>query len=150
MHHPGSQLCNESQKRNIGTCFHFLRDDRDATLRTSLGTGIGSTVRLQHRCFGSAAAKIQRNPLFSTLNSDDISYFKGVLGEKNVIQDEDRLMTANTDWMRKYKGSSKLLLQPRSTEEVGFFFYLLKILMQPFAVGCLCLVFSFLHVKRPK
>ncbi|KAF3438023.1 hypothetical protein FNV43_RR20779 [Rhamnella rubrinervis] len=94
-------------------------DDRDTTLRTSMGTGIGSTVGLQHRCFGSAASKVQRNPLFSTLNSDDISYLKGVLGEKNVIQDEDRLMTANTDWMRKYRGSSKLLLQPRSTEEIS-------------------------------
>lgn len=61
--------------------------------------------------------------MFSTLNSDDISYFKGVIGEKNVIQDEERLLTANTDWMRKYRGSSKLLLQPSSTEEVGFFFF---------------------------
>ena len=37
--------------------------------------------------FGSAI--IERNPSFSTLNSDDINYFKGILGEKNVIQDED-------------------------------------------------------------
>ena len=41
----------------------------------------------QYRCFGSAI--IERNPSFSTLNSDDINYFKGILGEKNVIQDED-------------------------------------------------------------
>lgn len=81
---------------------------------------------LQHRCFGSAVAKIQRNPLFSTLDSDDISYFKGVLGEKNVIQDEDRLVTVNVDWMHKYRGFSKLLLQPRSTGEVGFFFIYCK------------------------
>ncbi|XP_015889880.2 D-2-hydroxyglutarate dehydrogenase, mitochondrial isoform X2 [Ziziphus jujuba] len=81
--------------------------------------GIRSAIRFQHRGFGSDATKIQRNPLFSTLNSEDISYFKGVLGEKNVIQDEERLLTANTDWMHKYRGSSKLLLQPRSTEEVS-------------------------------
>ncbi|RVW51792.1 D-2-hydroxyglutarate dehydrogenase, mitochondrial [Vitis vinifera] len=35
------------------------------------------------------------------------------------FMDEDRLSAANMDWMRKYKGSSKLLLQPRSTEEVS-------------------------------
>jgi D-2-hydroxyglutarate dehydrogenase len=64
------------------------------------------------------ASKIQRNPSFSTLNSDDINYFKSILGEKNVIEDEDTLLSANTDWMRKYKGSSRLLLQPRSTQEV--------------------------------
>lgn len=61
---------------------------------------------------------IQRNPAFSTLNSDDVNYFKGTLGEKNVIEDEDALLFANTDWMRKYKGSSKLLLQPGTTQEV--------------------------------
>ncbi|XP_041018111.1 D-2-hydroxyglutarate dehydrogenase, mitochondrial [Juglans microcarpa x Juglans regia] len=85
----------------------------------TVGTGLGKTIRIQNRRFGSLAATIQRNPSFSTLNSDDISYFKGVLGEKNVIQDEDWLLSANTDWMRKYNGSSKLLLQPRSTEEVS-------------------------------
>lgn len=75
---------------------------------------------IQYRCFSSASTLVQRKPSFSTLNSDDISYFKGFLGEKSVIQDEDRLETVNTDWMHKYKGSSKLLLLPRSTEEVHF------------------------------
>lgn len=52
------------------------------------------------------------------MNSDDVTYFKGILGEKNVIQDEDRLESANTDWMHKYKGSGQLLLLPRTTQEV--------------------------------
>lgn len=47
-----------------------------------------------------------------------ISTFSEYFGEKNVVQDEDRLLDANTDWLRKFRGSSKLLLQPRSTEEV--------------------------------
>lgn len=84
----------------------------------TVGTGLGKTSRIQNRHFGSLAATIQRNPSFSTLNADDVSYFKGVLDEKNVIQDEEWLLSANADWMRKYNGSSKLLLQPRSTEEV--------------------------------
>lgn len=74
------------------------------------------TSRIHYRHF--ATAMIQRNPAFSTLNSDDVNYFKGILGEKNVIEDEDALLFANTDWMRKYKGSSKLLLQPGTTQEV--------------------------------
>ncbi|XP_030523707.1 D-2-hydroxyglutarate dehydrogenase, mitochondrial isoform X2 [Rhodamnia argentea] len=74
---------------------------------------------IQIRCFGSIATKIQRNPKFATINSDDIRYFRDLLGEKNVKQDEDALLAANMDWMRKYKGSSKLLLLPRSTEEVS-------------------------------
>lgn len=79
----------------------------------------------QYKCFGSSAAsKIQRNPLFSSLDSRDVSYFKEILGEKNVIEDKERLETANTDWMHKYKGSSKLMLLPKNTQEVFFFFSL--------------------------
>uniref|UniRef100_A0A7C9F3D8 FAD-binding PCMH-type domain-containing protein n=2 Tax=Opuntia streptacantha TaxID=393608 RepID=A0A7C9F3D8_OPUST len=77
------------------------------------------SFNLRSRFYGSTATLIQRSPLFSEVNSDDVSYFKSVLGENNVIQDEDRLQPANTDWMHKYKGSSKLLLLPRSTEEVS-------------------------------
>ncbi|KAJ8650457.1 hypothetical protein MRB53_003480 [Persea americana] len=82
-------------------------------------TRLNGTYSLQYRPFGSASTKIQRNPLFATITSDDISHFKELLGEKNVIQDRDRLLTANMDWMRKYEGSSQLLLQPRSTDEVS-------------------------------
>ncbi|KAJ8764438.1 hypothetical protein K2173_006178 [Erythroxylum novogranatense] len=75
--------------------------------------------RFRSRNFGSSASEIQRIPSFVTLNSDDISHFKGILGEKNVVLDEDKLDFANTDWMRKYRGSSRLLLLPRSTQEVS-------------------------------
>ncbi|CAN8328026.1 unnamed protein product [Cochlearia groenlandica] len=73
----------------------------------------------QHKCFGSSATQIKRNPLFSSLDSKDVSYFKEILGEKNVVEDEERLKTANTDWMQKYKGYSKLMLLPKNTEEVS-------------------------------
>lgn len=83
-----------------------------------LGWGLGETPGIQSRFFCAVATKIKRNSKFAQLNPDDISYFKELLGEKNVIQEEDTLLAANTDWMHKYRGSSKLLLQPRSTEEV--------------------------------
>lgn len=86
---------------------------------SALPLGNGGRNPQLYRSFGSLATKVERNPSFSSLNSDDLSYFKGVLGEKNVVQDEDRLETANIDWMHKYKGSSKLLLLPRNTEEVS-------------------------------
>ncbi|PON71512.1 Glycolate oxidase subunit [Parasponia andersonii] len=117
------QQHNETEQWNFYHCFRFLTSNRAPAppLGTSMEKGIiGNAFRFQFRCFGSAAAtKVQRNPSFSMLNSDDINYFKGILGDKNVIQDEDRLLTSNTDWMNKYRGSSKLLLLPRSTEEVS-------------------------------
>ncbi|KAL6647298.1 hypothetical protein ACP70R_014735 [Stipagrostis hirtigluma subsp. patula] len=74
---------------------------------------------VQMHTFGSAAKQIQRNPAYSELNSDDISYFKSILGENGVVQDEDRLAVANVDWMGKYRGASQLLLLPKSTTEVS-------------------------------
>ncbi|WOK99398.1 putative D-2-hydroxyglutarate dehydrogenase, mitochondrial [Canna indica] len=74
---------------------------------------------VQSRSFGSSAINIPRNPSFAKLNSDDISYFRSIIGDKNVIEDEDRLSAANVDWMGKYKGSSQLLLLPKSSEEVS-------------------------------
>ncbi|KAL6880677.1 hypothetical protein ACP4OV_012242 [Aristida adscensionis] len=73
----------------------------------------------QKRTFGSAATVIQRNPAYSELNADDVSYFKSILGDNSVVQDEDRMAVANVDWMGKYKGSSQLLLLPKSTTEVS-------------------------------
>ncbi|KAL4644312.1 hypothetical protein ACB092_02G156200 [Castanea dentata] len=101
--------------------FHHPRSnpisDHSTTISRSSSGFESWTSRIHYRHF--ATAMIQRNPAFSSLNSDDINYFKGILGEKNVIEDEDALLFANTDWMRKYKGSSKLLLQPRTTQEVS-------------------------------
>ncbi|KAL2455907.1 D-2-hydroxyglutarate dehydrogenase [Abeliophyllum distichum] len=79
----------------------------------------GNSYAVQHRYLASVASTTQRNPDFSKITSDDISYFKKILGERGVVQDEEKLADANTDWMRKHKGSSKLMLQPRITEEVS-------------------------------
>ncbi|KAK8919189.1 hypothetical protein KSP39_PZI021899 [Platanthera zijinensis] len=72
---------------------------------------------LHHRPFSSASTSTKRNPYFSTVSLDDVRHFVDILGHKSVIQDEDRLLAANIDWMRKYKGSSQLLLLPKNTEE---------------------------------
>lgn len=81
---------------------------------------LGATsCSVQSRCFSTEPTVIRRNPKFSTINSDDISHFKEILGERGVVEDEDTLNTANVDWMQKYKGASKLMLKPGSTEEVS-------------------------------
>ncbi|KAK1272292.1 hypothetical protein QJS04_geneDACA013088 [Acorus gramineus] len=77
---------------------------------------VNHAMQLRRICSGTI--EVQRNPSFSEITSDDIQHFVEILGEKNVVQDEDRLLAANTDWMRKYKGSSKILLLPNTAEEV--------------------------------
>uniref|UniRef100_A0A453CYL2 FAD-binding PCMH-type domain-containing protein n=1 Tax=Aegilops tauschii subsp. strangulata TaxID=200361 RepID=A0A453CYL2_AEGTS len=80
---------------------------------------VDDSFGVQQRTFGSAAEPIQRNPDYSVLNSDDVSYFKSILGDNGVVQDKDRVAVANVDWMGKYKGASQLLLLPKSTNEVS-------------------------------
>ncbi|KAJ1288059.1 hypothetical protein BS78_02G059800 [Paspalum vaginatum] len=83
--------------------------------------GASRACQVQRRAFGSAATAthIQRNPAYSELSSDDVSYFKSVLGETGVVLDADRVAVANVDWMGKYRGASQLLLLPKSTAEVS-------------------------------
>ncbi|XP_049931668.1 D-2-hydroxyglutarate dehydrogenase, mitochondrial isoform X2 [Nymphaea colorata] len=98
-----------------------LRREREIVYGSLSGfrlVGGGGTWRTTIRSFGSLASKVARDPSFAKITAEDINYFRKILGVKNVIQDEDRLIASNTDWMRKYKGSSQLLLQPSSTEEV--------------------------------
>ncbi|KAG5126416.1 hypothetical protein JHK82_027251 [Glycine max] len=69
------------------------------------------------------------------LNDDDVRYFEGILDTKNVVQDEGKLVTSNTDWMHKYKGSSKLLLQPTTADQKINF---LLTNMESSVSGCRC------------
>ncbi|XP_011083168.1 D-2-hydroxyglutarate dehydrogenase, mitochondrial isoform X1 [Sesamum indicum] len=96
----------------------FLRASGNGVL-TSFPRGEGSGFQIHCRYLASMASTPVRNKSFSTVNSDDIIYFKKILGEKGVVEEEEKLDDANTDWLRKYKGSSKLMLQPRSTQEVS-------------------------------
>lgn len=115
-----ARICEQFKQDN---CFHnvgFLRSFGDG-IRPSFHRVQGNGFRIHQRNLASIASIPIRNQSFATINSDDISHFKKILGERGVVQDEEKLDDANTDWMRKYKGSSKLMLQPKNTQEVGVF-----------------------------
>lgn len=63
--------------------------------------------------------KISRDPRYSIIDEKDLSEFQRIVGQKGVITEKDELDVANTDWMRKYKGSSKVMLRPRTTQQVS-------------------------------
>ncbi|RKF62987.1 putative D-lactate dehydrogenase, mitochondrial [Erysiphe neolycopersici] len=68
---------------------------------------------------------ISRDPRFGKINSDHVRFFESLLGKNSAIIDgvskdaQDDLEPYNEDWMRKYKGQTKLVLKPASTEEVS-------------------------------
>ena len=72
-----------------------------------------SSARLQVRCLTS-------------LTEQDINHFSKILPPASIISTfppsnaaEDELTTFNTDWMVKYKGKSRAVLKPKTTQEVS-------------------------------
>ena len=62
---------------------------------------------------------------FPQVSTVHVEYFKDLLGTSSAIIDgisrnaSEDLEPFNSDWMRKYKGHTKLVLKPGSTEEVS-------------------------------
>ncbi|QOU18707.1 hypothetical protein BRETT_001775 [Brettanomyces bruxellensis] len=61
----------------------------------------------------------KRNPAFKKITTDDIDFFKKVLGDKQVITDVEELEKYNVDWMAKYRGQSRVALRPKTVQEVS-------------------------------
>ncbi|KAG0034921.1 hypothetical protein BGZ82_005559 [Podila clonocystis] len=62
---------------------------------------------------------LQRNQEFKKLTDEDLAFFKSILAPSALTQDEGDLEAFNNDWMQKYRGQSKLVLKPSSTEQVS-------------------------------
>jgi FAD/FMN-containing dehydrogenase len=61
----------------------------------------------------------------SQLTTEHVEYFKKILGTESAVIDgvskdaTDDLEAFNSDWMRKYRGHTKLVVKPGSTEEAS-------------------------------
>ncbi|KFY20170.1 hypothetical protein V491_03929, partial [Pseudogymnoascus sp. VKM F-3775] len=69
--------------------------------------------------------EIKRDSRFAEITPEHVEYFKGILGKESALIDgvtkdaTDDMEPFNGDWMRKYRGHTKLVLKPGSTEEVS-------------------------------
>ncbi|KAL7820170.1 hypothetical protein V8C44DRAFT_73803 [Trichoderma aethiopicum] len=68
---------------------------------------------------------LTRDANFASLTAEDVAHFKKLLGGEHAVIDganaaaEDDLKPFNEDWMHKYRGQSRLVLKPASTDEVS-------------------------------
>ncbi|EUC33345.1 hypothetical protein COCCADRAFT_5082 [Bipolaris zeicola 26-R-13] len=68
---------------------------------------------------------LQRDSKFTKLNEEHVNYFKTLLGSESAVIDgvskdaSQDIEPFNSDWMRKFRGHTKLVLKPSSTEEVS-------------------------------
>lgn len=63
--------------------------------------------------------KQARNASFAVVNEKDIFTFEMLVGVENVIRDEEVLQAYNLDFTKKYRGNSKLVLTPTTSEQVS-------------------------------
>ncbi|SCU92549.1 LAMI_0E10990g1_1 [Lachancea mirantina] len=84
-------------------------------------TGAAYSTKIQPKLTAESYPSILRNPNYKQLAADDVSFFKNVVGETGVLEasGSEDLALFNEDWMRKYKGQSKLVLRPKTTQQVA-------------------------------
>ncbi len=103
-----------------------LRWQSTATTEDSEGIAKGTTGTSKTIKFTSETyPEIKRDSKFAELSPDHVKFFKDLLGKESAIIDgvtkdaTDDIEPFNGDWMRKYRGHTKLVLKPGSTEEVS-------------------------------
>ena len=57
---------------------------------------------------------LPRNPNFATVKDSDVVFFKDVC--KSVLTEESEVRSFNTDWTKKWIGSSRVVVRPETTE----------------------------------
>ena len=69
--------------------------------------------------------EIKRDPRFATITEEHVRHLKDTLGSESAVVDgvtadaTDDLDAFNTDWMRKYRGHTRLVVKPQNVEEVS-------------------------------
>ncbi|KAL8711774.1 MAG: hypothetical protein Q9220_003945 [cf. Caloplaca sp. 1 TL-2023] len=88
---------------------HIIRDSRYSQVQSQ----------------AASISQVQHADQPSQLNSSHVQYFRDLLGNDSAIIDgvtvdaSADLEPFNTDWMRKYKGHTKLVIKPESAEQLS-------------------------------
>ncbi|KAL2863230.1 uncharacterized protein BJX67DRAFT_374695 [Aspergillus lucknowensis] len=86
-------------------------------------SALRATKEVKHT--SDAYPNLKRDPNLAEITAEDVKYFKQLLGSGSAVIDgvttdaTDDIEPFNGDWMRKYRGHTKLVLKPQSKEEVS-------------------------------
>lgn len=109
------------------TCLQTSSSSSSPLATAARSFTVSSTVRADKeiKFTSDAYPNVKRNPNFAELTADHVTYFKELLGSQSAVIDgvstdaTDDIEPFNSDWMRKYRGHTRLVLKPQSTEEVS-------------------------------
>ncbi|EAW24412.1 FAD-binding oxidoreductase [Aspergillus fischeri NRRL 181] len=91
----------------------------------SVSSVVGGNATREIKYTTNAYPDLKRNPNFAEITEQDVKYFKDLLGAQSAVIDgvttdaTDDIEPFNADWMRKYRGHTKLVLKPQNKEEVS-------------------------------
>ncbi|XP_015603205.1 D-2-hydroxyglutarate dehydrogenase, mitochondrial [Cephus cinctus] len=66
----------------------------------------------------SVRYNVQRGP-YSKVTDNHVQFFDGLLGQGRVLTDPDECESYNIDWIKMVRGASKVVVKPKTTEEVS-------------------------------
>ncbi|KAE8346498.1 hypothetical protein BDV24DRAFT_147639 [Aspergillus arachidicola] len=96
---------------------------RIATRSFSLTSAVNATKEIKYT--SNAYPNLKRDPKFAEITAEDVTFFKELLGSQSAVIDgvttdaADDIEPFNSDWMRKYRGHTRLVLKPQNKEEVS-------------------------------
>ncbi|RPB03468.1 hypothetical protein L873DRAFT_1800560 [Choiromyces venosus 120613-1] len=86
--------------------------ERPATTATAT-----TSQKKQVRLTAESYPNIKRDSRFAKLTSEDVAHFSSICPVLSAESDD--IEAFNTDWMRKYRGQTRLVLKPKSTADVS-------------------------------
>lgn len=90
----------------------------------SVTSGVGAASK-DTKYTTDAYPTLKRNPSFAEVTESDVNFFKDLLGAQSAVIDgvttdaADDIEPFNRDWMRKYRGHTRLVLRPQTKEELS-------------------------------
>ncbi|KAE8166693.1 Pkinase-domain-containing protein [Aspergillus tamarii] len=94
---------------------------RIATRSFSVTSSVNATKEIKYT--SDAYPNLKRDPKFAEITAEDVTFFKELLGSQSAVIDgvttdaADDIEPFNSDWMRKYRGHTRLVLKPQNKEE---------------------------------
>lgn len=80
--------------------------------------GITASRNVHRKVALTAEAYDVKRGLYNCLEESDLKHFRQMLPDR-VVTDENELEPYNTDWLETVRGQSKVVLKPKTTEEVS-------------------------------
>ncbi|QLG74279.1 hypothetical protein HG535_0G01630 [Zygotorulaspora mrakii] len=113
------QLTKAARLRGPGNVAGVLR--AAAALAPQITIKHNYSSKAQPKLTSELYPSVKRNPNYKKLANEDIQFFQSILTENEILQanDKEDLAFYNEDWMRKYRGQSKIVLKPKSVEKIS-------------------------------